>query len=420
MRVAGIVVEYNPMHNGHLYHLQQTKHVTGADAVVAIMSGNFLQRGEPALLDKWTRTEMALQNGVDLVLELPFVYANQSATQFAFGAIATLDALGIVDAVCFGSEHGELHTLLKIRDILLTRSDTLQQAFADANNKGVSFPKAMAEAVSQVFHEKEIQDVIRKPNNALGIAYLQALSRLQSKIQPFTIQRAHAGYHTPAAEHDSIASATAIRNLLFAQDDTSGTSEERLKKVASYIPLATQMKLADYLQSGKPLMTWERFAQPLFTKLETLTPQQLAHHLHMDEGLAYRIHHNAKHSRTVYEMIRKTKTRRYTWTRIQRALTAVLMSQTRDIMNQIHADEGPSYIRVLGFTPIGRSLLKRAKKTARLPIVTKIVEPIDRMLELDLLASRVYMRGYPPEFAQLNRDASETVLILSSASQAIG
>jgi predicted nucleotidyltransferase len=416
MRIAGIVVEYNPMHNGHLYHLQQTKQVTGADAVVAVMSGHFLQRGEPAMIDKWTRTEMALRNGIDLVLELPFVYANQSATQFAFGALATLDGLGSIDAICFGSENGDLTALLAVSHTLEQAPKEFQDAFLNSNAQGLSFPKAMANAVSRVVQDPDIQDVVNKPNNALGIAYLRALSRLQSTIKPYTIQRTHTGYHTPTFEHDSIASATAIRNLLLKQQDQQ--NQQDLSLVSNYIPKATKQILSNYLCSGMPLITWEKFAQAIFIKIETHSAKELAQYLHMDEALAYRIHHAAKSTYSVHELIKRVKTRRFTWTRIQRALMSLLLGQTKETMHSIQAELGPSYIRVLGFNETGRQILKQAKKTARLPILTNISQPENEMLQFDLLASRVYARAFHSEAIKLDREQAPVLFVPTSVSEA--
>lgn len=405
MRVAGVVVEYNPMHNGHVYHLQQTKKSTGANAIIAVMSGNFLQRGEPAIVDKWSRTHIALQNGVDLVLELPFGFVNQNATQFAYGAIATLDALGIVNALCFGSETGDIRSLDRISRELADPSIKFQHAFEHYNTLGLSFPKAMAEALSTVDPDPSLQQLVKKPNNALGIAYLQALQKLGSAIKPYTIARIHADYHEPVAGHESIASATAIRSQLIQPGQKIS-----LKDIQQYIPATTLYTLQDCIKTGKQLQSWESFAVPLLTKLDTLPAQQLEAYVHIDEGLAYRIHWAARQSTNVNELIRRIKTKRYTWTRIQRALTSILLGLTKESLQIMNTKGGPSYIRILGFTNIGRQLLKQAKSSCRLPIITNIDRNIDRMLEFDLHAARVYSRTYYNRPEELQREFAPPVM----------
>ncbi|UOF89219.1 nucleotidyltransferase [Fodinisporobacter ferrooxydans] len=410
MRIAGIVVEYNPMHNGHAYHLQQTKAITGAAGIVAVMSGNFLQRGEPALVDKWSRTQMALQNGVDLVLELPFVFANQNATQFAYGAIATLDALGIVDSLCFGSEAGDIDPLQHISRELLQPSAHFHAAFEHYNALGHSFPKAMAEALGSLQLGDVTDDLVKKPNNALGIAYLQAIQKLKSAIKPYTTTRIHADYHHPYADHESIASATAIRNMILQH-----RSDHSFSAAQPFIPATTLHILQDCILSGKQLQTWEAFSLPLFAKLETLSAQELAMHVHIDEGLAARIKQAVRQCTTVTELIRYTKTRRYTWTRIQRSLTSVLLGLTKQSLREISAEQGPSYIRILGFNETGRKMLKQARKISRLPILTNLDSTADPMLAFDLQAARIYARSFWNDKSFLLREFQPPVMDVRGA-----
>jgi len=217
MKVLGIVVEYNPFHNGHLYHLQASRASCRADCVVGVMSGNFTQRGEPAIINKWARTEMALLNGVDLVIELPCAYAMASAEYFAFGAVKLLDSLGAVDTLCFGSESGNIQKLAEVASILADEPILYKQALKTSLASGKSFPAARQEALSNYLNSllgrDYLSDAITSPNNILGIEYLKALIKLNSKIVPISIERKGSGYHSLELSGE-ICSATAIRKTL--------------------------------------------------------------------------------------------------------------------------------------------------------------------------------------------------------------
>ena len=219
MNILGIIVEYNPFHNGHLFHLEQAKKLANADYVIAVMSGNFMQRGVPAFLDKWSRTKMALSCGVDMVIELPVTHASTSAENFAFGAISILENLKIVDSVCFGSELGNIETLKELSNILSNEPNSFKKHLKEHLDLGLTFPKARSNALYKYITEnnlfsisnEHLENILNSPNNILGIEYLKALNKLHSNIVPYTITRKTAGYHDVEI-HDSISSATAIRN----------------------------------------------------------------------------------------------------------------------------------------------------------------------------------------------------------------
>ncbi|MFC4766050.1 nucleotidyltransferase [Effusibacillus consociatus] len=391
MPVAGIVVEYNPMHNGHCYHIQKTKEKTGADTVVAVMSGHFLQRGEPAIVNKWARTRMALQNGVDLLLELPVVYSTQSARLFAFGSVATLDALGLVDVLCFGSEKGDLGSLMQLTDLIAEPPALLQTELEKELEKGLAYPAAFAAALrSYVLQTKELDpDLVNHPNNMLGLEYLHALRKLKSPIRPYTIQRLAAGYHDVTFTHAEIASATAIRKAI---------AENRAMN--AFLPSVNFDILKQEFDNGRGPVTWNSFTQPLFALIARSTPDDLRSYAHFDdEGLETRIIEALPYVSSVSELIYKVKTRRYTWTRIQRALTALLLGFTKEKLRPLKLDSGPDSIRVLGFTEKGRTLLKKSASTARLPIFTNISENVPAMIDLNIQATTVYSLGFPQSSA---------------------
>ncbi|MBN3526131.1 nucleotidyltransferase [Paenibacillus apiarius] len=385
MRTVGIIVEYNPMHNGHLYHLQQSKKCAGADAAVAVMSGHFLQRGEPALADKWARTDMALAGGVDLVLELPIAYAVQPAEWFAYGSVATLQATGVVDALCFGSEQGDLRPLEQAAAALVKEPIGFARRLREELKAGRSYPAAYACAAGHALEDggAEAADTgislrsahtatgggmnwLAEPNNSLGLHYMLALRRLRSDIEPFTIGRRQAGYHDENVSNHPIASATAIRRLWAETGNVQACSP--------YIPQPTLKILEQEMAGGRAPMGWERFVRELLYQLHLLSPEALAQHLEVTEGLEHRIKQALQRLKdpSVEALLNELKTKRYTRTKLQRTLAHILLHHDKFHFGPDAIAQGPSYIRVLGFSDHGRMLLKRMKKTAELPVVLSV------------------------------------------------
>ena len=212
--ILGIVSEYNPFHNGHVHHLQISKQLTNTDFTVAVMSGNFVQRGDTAIVDKWTRAEMALKSGIDLVIELPTVYALSSAENFADGAVKILNSLGVVDFISFGSEIGEITPLLEVANVLYKEPKEFSSLITNQLRSGLSYPKAREIALSQFFgSSQKYSSIVSNPNNILGVEYLKSLKRHKSHIRPLTIKRDYADYNS-TQEKSGIASATAIRTMI--------------------------------------------------------------------------------------------------------------------------------------------------------------------------------------------------------------
>ncbi|HEU4963065.1 MAG TPA: nucleotidyltransferase [Bacilli bacterium] len=390
MHVTGVIVEYNPMHNGHVYHVEQSRQTTGADAVVAVMSGQFLQRGEPAMLNKWARTRMALRQGVDLVLEMPVAYSTQSATLFAYGSVATLDRLGVVDSLCFGSESGDITALQTLSSIIAQEPPLLQSLIREELEKGQSYPRAMSTALTR-YTEQDPRftaahsELVGQPNNMLGLEYLSALRKLGSAIRPATITRIAAGYNDETISHPKIASATAIRKA---------TLETGVQTTEPLLPPYSYAVLQEEFAAGRGPVRWENFRQALFAMLLHSTPDQLRSYVGVDEGLESRLLDAARRVDTVQELLEAVKTKRYTWTKIQRALTSILLGVTREWQARMEVEAGPSYIRVLGFTERGRQVLKAAAQSAVVPILTNLPREKSAMLELDVRASALYAQGY--------------------------
>jgi predicted nucleotidyltransferase len=396
MRTVGVIVEYNPFHNGHRHHLEASVRATGADAVVAVMSGHFLQRGEPALMDKWARAETALRGGCDLVIELPVAYATSAAEWFAYGAVGLLDATGVVDCFCFGSESGDIATLSRIASLAADEPADLREGIAAGLDGGLSFPDAYSAALRRVFAARGDAEAaafpLEQPNNTLGLHYLIALRRLGSRMEPHTIRRLQAGYHDVDAPPGSIASATALRRLIFGHG--------RPEAIAPYVPPVTLEVLRREWKAGRAPVGWPKFAEQLFHLLLRLDAAELAGFRDVGEGLEFRIRRALPELEKLDadELIGRIKTKRYTRTRLQRALTAVLLGIRKDDWNPAALQDGLAYIRVLGFTPKGQELLRRMRKTAKLPVLMSAAGGGDaglagagaRYLELDARATGVY------------------------------
>ena len=394
MRTVGLIVEYNPFHNGHLYHLQQSQKITGSDAVVAVMSGHFLQRGEPALLNKWTRAEMALRGGCDLVIELPVAYSTQAAEWFAFGAVKLLEATGVVDALCFGSEAGDIGPLRRIARVLAHEPESFGRLMADTLATGVSYPAAYSEAVRQFMAAAGDTEAaafgLEQPNNTLGLHYLLALERIGSAIEPYSIRREKAGYSQATITDAQIASATAIRKLVA---EASSPQE-----AAPFIPASTLELLLRDSEAGRGPVGWSMYTKPLLHKIISESKETLEGYHEMSEGLEYRLKRAIPSlpSLQIDALLDALKTKRYTRTKLQRALLAVLLGHRKDSLSPDRLREGVQYIRVLGYTEKGRELLKRMRKSAALPVLHSAARANETYpyLELDVQATSVYSLGW--------------------------
>ncbi|MEN8686553.1 MAG: nucleotidyltransferase [Desulfuromonadales bacterium] len=411
MRAVGLVTEYNPFHNGHLHHLRQSLRMTGADASVAVMSGHFLQRGEPALVDKWVRTEMALAAGVDLVFELPFAFACNSAPHFAMGAVQSLNALGVLDSLCFGSEAGDLTQLDKVASVLAERQDELARLTAARLRDGVSYPVARSSVVAGFLPETP-PDILASPNNILGIEYLKALRSSGSRLVPYTIKRLGAGYHDTDVT-SQVASATGIRQMIAAD-----------KGVDFWLPEACRKTLNEALQAGRHLDAGRLFIalqSHLLQESEVLRDVYL-----VDDGIDRRISLAALQAGSFADLVAEVKSRQWTQTRIQRILMYLLL-QVKATEMQAFLQVGPLYLRLLGSSERGRKILARARRRKSLPIIadparatntlrkfyrhrSTFQQLAEEMLRLDLRATRIYaLLQQQPSGDYLNQDYYQPV-----------
>ncbi len=392
MSTVGIVVEYNPLHNGHLYHLQQSRKITGADNVVAVMSGNFLQRGEPALLDKWARAEMALQAGCDLVLELPVAYSAQPAQWFAYGAVAMLQATGVVDSLCFGSESGDVEALDAMAAMLVEEPLPFTAELAACLKQGMPYPSAFTRAAQTYLRSigrEHLAFSLEQPNHTLGLHYLIALRKLDSRIVPYSVRREKSEYNQENITDVRIASATALRKLLFGEEGS-------LEELAPYVPSSTMDVLRREIAAGRGPLRWESFARPLYHRLLGQDVSELGEYAEVTEGLEYRIRDVlGEIGEFSFEaLLDGLKTKRYTRTKLQRTLLRILLGHKKEWMTPERLAGGVQYLRILGFTERGQRLLGRMRKAASVPVVDSAARGDWPYLALDARASAVYALAY--------------------------
>ena len=384
MKVAGIIVEYNPFHKGHEYHIAETRRVTGADFVVAVMSGNFTQRGIPACLDKFTRTECALDCGADVVLELPFCYATGSAEYFAEGAVTILDKLGCVNSLCFGTEADvPLSLYTETAAFLCEEPAAYKKELQAGLRAGLTFPQARL-AASRPHLSPEALALLESPNALLGLEYCKALYRRKSNITPYTIGRVGAGYHEDSVASEGFSSATALRTLL-----TPGTTFP--EAFLSELP-----KAAAAILSTKPYAPV--FAEDfllLYRYAITAKADRLSTYADVSPELAGRL--KKRFPACDYEtFLDHIKTKQYTRTRIERCFLHILFDLAQSSLDTFRKNE-VCYARLLGFKDSATPLLKTWKKTASLPVLTKLAQKSKRcnaleneLLSFDLASTDLY------------------------------
>lgn len=375
MKIVGIIVEYNPFHNGHKYHIEKANELTGADYVVAVMSGNFVQRGTPAITDKYTRTKMALLNGVDVVYELPAYYASASAESFAFGAVSILNGLGSIDYLCFGAENDDLALMQTIAEILLKEPPTYKTILKKELAQGISFPLARKKALMPLltdYEDNRVETLLKSSNSILGIEYIKALLKLNSSIVPIVLKRKGSGYNEEALPEDStLSSATALRK--------NYEEYKSLNNYHLYVPDNVKQLLSEAEGHVFP-MELDDFSQFLYYKLRTSTYEELITYLDVSDDLARRIFRLRLEFVTISTFCERLKTKQFTLTRIQRALLHILLNIKVNNQN-------PIYARLLGCRKTATKII--SKDNASIQIITK---PADykEMLTHDILCSDLY------------------------------
>lgn len=357
MKIMGIICEYNPFHKGHEYQLVTHKKELKADGIVCLMSGNFVQRGAPAIYDKWQRAKTAVLGGADLVLELPVVYASQSAMRFAHGAVSLFDALGCVDYLSFGSECGDLEKITKTCDLVF--SEEFKNLVSNEMKSGLSYPAARSEVLRKHFPDFD-DELLSRPNNILALEYLNSLNLLNSKIKPVTIKR-----------NFNFISASEIRDKLTYDED-----------ISSFVPFENNDKIYD--KSAFDTIVSYHFRNETKENLETVAD--------VAEGLENRF---LKYKNEVFgfeALSNAVKTKRYTKTRIDRIIINSLLGIT-----DCDTEMPPQYARVLAFSDTGKKIINEINKASKIPVITKVADFIEndnhdlvKMLKKDILATDIY------------------------------
>ncbi len=425
MKTVGLITEYNPFHNGHKYHIDEAKRLTGASYVIVVMSGNYVQRGAPAIIDKYSRAKMALDNGADLVLELPVCYATASAEFFAYGAVALLDKLGIVDYLCFGSESGDIHPLMEAAQFLSNPAKSFDNQLRHFLKEGFTYPAARLKALGTSFEAMEtgkgqaLTQILTEPNNILGIEYLKALLYFQSKIKPVTIKRVSNHYHDTqlsdkliqpelsltrstdttrekVAINPVISSATAIRRAMEPENTDDFSS---LIKAKSSVPSNVFQILEKNYLTTYPI-TGEDFSSIIKYKLLTENKRTLTEYLDITADLADRLKNMSNLHLSIAELTNEIKTKNMTLTRINRALLHILLNIKTKTLKE-YMDEGYIlYARILGVKKQSSHLIRKIEKQENLPIITKVSKAKEQlnplalsMLNEDITAAHLYNQG---------------------------
>lgn len=388
MKVVGLITEYNPFHNGHQYHIEMAKQITGAEIVIVVMSGNFVQRGTPAIMSKYLRAESALRAGASLVIELPTYYASGSAEYFALGAVSLLEKLGCVDFLCFGSECGEITVLTQLAQIFLHEPEEYRNALRSYLKLGCSFPLARQKACENYTKNTEISNMLSHPNNVLGIEYLKALNKLHSSIQPFTVRRVESRYHDTELCRN-FSSASSIRRIL------SDRPEDLHTLLASQLPEFCLQQLDKEYGIHYPVNT-DDFSLLLKYKLLKETKASLTEYADMSQELACRIYNCRNRFLSFGQFCELLKTKELTYARISRVLLHMILDIKKQPVSLACTSGFHSYVRILGFRKDAAVILHILKEHASIPLITKLSKEYSlpdwgkQMLATDISAADLY------------------------------
>ncbi|ERJ13565.1 nucleotidyltransferase [Haloplasma contractile] len=351
MNATGIIVEYNPLHNGHLYHIKETRKRSQCDVLIAVMSGDFVQRGEPAILNKHIRARQALKSGVDIVIELPYLYSVQSADFFALGAVSLLDALHVSN-LYFGSESGNIDELKTVAHYL--DHNEVNTHIKSLIKEGNSYPVATSLALK---HYTDFNLI--NPNDILGVRYIKSIESIGSMIEPCTIKRIQSNYHDESINNDSsIASATSIRKAILGEENSASIkhvvpdyvySDLKIHKLTSWTDFYPYLKYK-IISSGEYLLDIHEMNREIYSRI-------------------IKFIHLSKHYET---FINSLTTKRLTKARLQRVLCNVLLDVKKNHIQVQKLNQGPKYSRILGISKVGQDYIKETKHKVRLPLITNI------------------------------------------------
>lgn len=396
----GIIAEYNPFHNGHLYQIQKAKELTGADTVIAVMSGNFTQRGETSLINKFEKAKIALQNEVDMVIELPTIYSISSAENFALGGIKILNEIGNIDYLVFGIEEENLEKLQAIADVLVNEDDEFKRNIKEELDKGNSYPKAREIALKKVLSSENVENIMQKPNNILAIEYLKALKTTNSKIKPIAVKRKNT-MHNDENINENYASGTYIRKLFI---------ENNFDEISKVVPKYTYERLLELKNQGTYVSSINDFSDIVIYKIRTMTKEEISQIADVNEGLENIIKLASTTCKTIDEIVEKVSTKRYTKTRISRILTYILLDITKSEIEQ--SKNANPYIRVLGINKKFEGILKTINNDKLITSLKKFEENNgeNQLLNIDKKATEIYTIKYPKS-VQANLDYTSKFII---------
>lgn len=410
MHVTGLITEYNPFHNGHLFHLKKARETTGADYTAVVMSGSFVQRGAPAVFDKYSRTRAALLSGADLVFEMPAPFSTASAREFASYAVALFTALGAVDSICFGSECGEIEPILRAARLLNEESESFKKRLQDFLKEGKTFPEARSAALAEEGAEEA--KLLSSPNNILGVEYCQAVLRQRSPLSCFTIKREGNGYHDPSL-NGALGSALAVRQAL-----QSGTDVQALRFLLpdpSFDSVCRSIPV--FLDDFSGLLNYR-----------LLTEQEPERYAEIRPELAARIKKLAPGFASFDQRIKELKSRQLTYTGVSRGLIHLILGIEQRQMDLFKEAGFAPYARILGFRKSAAPLLRRIKENSSIPIISKLAGAEKRldpagaaMLACEIQSSHLYQNvrcekaasgAFPGRTAVFQNEYTQPVLIL--------
>ncbi len=385
MKVVGIVAEFNPFHNGHKYLIDKAKQLTSAQFVVAVMSGNFTQNGNIALHDKFKRAEVAIKNGVDIVIELPLIYSISSSEYFAKGAMKILNNLGIIDAICFGSESGDITQIKNIAKTLLINEEKIKEDIKLNLNDGISYAKAVNIANSKYLSAANLEE-LKKPNNILAIEYVKNILKNNYNIIPYTIKREGANYCDKSINKDcKYISASSIREFI----SNININDDNIDTLQDFIPKETFNLISNNISLDNNYLF-------NILKYSILTKKNLSDINGIVEGLENNIIKALNNSTNYDELIHNIKSKRYTMSKIKRVLLNILLNITKNDFNLI--ENNINYAHILKISNNGKKLLSQIYNNSNINIITKITDNIlnnldeitRRSLKFDILATNIH------------------------------
>ncbi len=404
MKICGLVTEYNPFHNGHIHHMQEARRLTGCDYLIVAMSGNYVQRGTPAVIDKYERTRMALDGGADLVLEIPVLFSTASAETFAMASVSLLNQLGCVDTILFGTEAGDLTVLQQLAEVLNDEPRAYKEYLQDALRTGMSFPAARAQALDFYLGDQidNLSDFLESPNNILGIEYLRALHRLGSPMKPMTIHRWKTRHNALDAEFADVASATALREMLY-------DSEDGVEKIVPFVTPYTAREFAMKYGVCTPVRA-DDFSLILQYKLMNET-DRLTEYLDFAPELADRVRNLLPDCYSFKEWSAALKTKAFTHTRINRALIHTILGIKATDLEEYTDEDFCMYARILGFRQQATPLFSEIRANTNLPIISKMADAKNilspkalKLLMTDVRTSDIFRAVVYKKFGTLLKD----------------